>query len=70
MTVKQILKCGTIISVVPHAVKAYAVREAVRQAVNNMLPATILKEHGNATIYLDGASAAGLTGEELEAYRG
>jgi len=70
MTIKQILKCGTIISVVPHAVKANAIREAVRQEVNNMLPATILKEHGDATVYLDGASAAGLAGEELEAFHG
>jgi len=65
MTIKQILKCRSIISVVPHAVKAYAVREAVRQEVNPMLPATILKEHGDVTLYLDEASAAGLSEEEL-----
>ena len=65
MTIKQILRCKAIISVVPHAVKADAVHEAIRQAVNNMLPATILKEHGDVTLYLDSASAAGLTGEEL-----
>ena len=64
MTVRQILKCRVIISVVPHAVKAYAVGETVRQAVNNRLPATILKEHGDATLYLDEASAAGLSAEE------
>ncbi|MCL2299691.1 MAG: 6-phosphogluconolactonase [Firmicutes bacterium] len=70
MTIQQILKCGTIISVVPHAVKANAIRGAVRQEVNNLLPATILKQHGDAAIYLDEASAAGLTAQELEAYRG
>ncbi|MCL1951458.1 MAG: 6-phosphogluconolactonase [Oscillospiraceae bacterium] len=68
MTIRQIMKCKAIISVVPHAVKAYAVREAVRQAVNSMLPATVLKQHGEATLCLDEASAAGLTGEELAAY--
>ena len=68
MTIKQILKCKAIISVVPHAVKADAVRGAVRQEVSNMLPATILKEHGDVTIYLDDASAAGLTQEELARY--
>jgi len=68
MTIRQILKCGAVICVVPHAVKANAVREAVRQEVNNMLPATILKEHGDTTIYLDGASAAGLEEEELARY--
>ena len=65
MTIKQILKCKTILSVVPHAVKADAVCGAVRQKVNNMLPATAFKEHGDVTLYLDEASAAGLTGEEL-----
>jgi len=65
MTIRQIMKCRAIISVVPHAVKAYAVREAVRQEVNNLLPATAFKRHGNVTLYLDEASAAGLTGEEL-----
>ena len=66
MTIKQILKCKAIISVVPHAVKANAVRETVRQEVNSMLPATALKQHGDVTIYLDEASAEGLTQEELE----
>ena len=65
MTIRQILKCGSIISVVPHAVKAHAVREAIRQEVNNMLPATAFKEHGNVTLYLDEESAAGLSKEEL-----
>ena len=65
MTIKQILKCKAIISVVPHAVKADAVRDTVRQEVNNMLPATALRQHGDVTIYLDEASAAGLTQEEL-----
>jgi len=65
MTIKQILKCRSIISVVPHAVKVNAICGMVRQEVNNMLPATILKTHGDTTIYLDEASAAGLTAEEL-----
>ena len=65
MTIRQILKCGTIISVVPYAVKAYAVREALRRETDRMLPATILKEHGDVTLYLDGASAAGLHPNEL-----
>jgi len=68
MTIKQILKCKAIISVVPHAVKAKAISETVRQEVNNMLPATALKGHGDATIYLDENSAAGLSEEELALY--
>jgi glucosamine-6-phosphate deaminase len=65
MSVRQIMKCGTIISVVPHAVKARAVREAVRRATDNLLPATILKEHRDVTLYLDRHSAAELDAREL-----
>jgi len=65
MTVRQILKCKAIVSVVPHAVKANAVCGAVRQGVNNMLPATAFKRHGDVTLYLDAASASELTEEEL-----
>ena len=53
MTCKQILKCETIISVVPHAVKAEAIKGALTQEVNNMLPATLFKTHNDVTIYCD-----------------
>ena len=65
MTVRRILQCEAIISVIPYAVKANAVSGLVRQEVNNMLPATILKRHDNATLCLDSDSAAGLNAEEL-----
>ena len=58
MTCKQILKCETIISVVPHAVKAEAIKGALTQDVNNMLPATLFKTHGDVTIYCDENSAS------------
>ena len=58
MTCKQILKCETIISVVPHAVKAEAIRGALTQEVNNMLPATLFKTHNDVTIYCDENSAS------------
>jgi glucosamine-6-phosphate deaminase len=57
MTVKQIMKCKTIISVVPHAVKAEAVYNTLTNPVTNMVPATILKTHPDWTLFLDAVSA-------------
>lgn len=54
----QIMACKAIISVVPHAVKAQAVYDTITQAVNPMVPATLLKTHPAWYLYLDDASAA------------
>ena len=59
MSVKQILACDCIVSVVPHAVKAEAVKNTLAQDVNNMVPGTILKTHKDWHLYLDSESAAG-----------
>ena len=64
MSVKQILKCKTIISCVPHAVKAKAVARTLNNPVSNLIPATILKTHADVTLYLDEASASQLTEEQ------
>lgn len=61
MSVRQILKCKTIISCVPHAVKANAVRRTLESPVSNQVPASILKTHPDVTLYLDEASASGLS---------
>ena len=61
MSVRQILKCKTIISCVPHAVKANAVRRTLENPVSNQVPASILKTHPDVTLYLDEASASGLS---------
>lgn len=58
MSVQQIMDAKVIISVVPHAVKAQAVYQALTQEVNNMIPATILKTHADWNLYLDEASSA------------
>lgn len=58
MTVKQIMKCRTILSAVPYAVKATAVRNTLTQEVNNMVPATMLKTHPDATLFIDEESAS------------
>jgi glucosamine-6-phosphate deaminase len=58
MTVKQIMKCEQIISVVPYKVKAKAVHDTLNSELTNMIPATILKNHPNWTLYLDSESAS------------
>lgn len=58
MTVRQIMKCRTILSVVPHAVKADAVYFTLSGPVTNTVPATILKTHPDWSLFLDSASAA------------
>jgi glucosamine-6-phosphate deaminase len=58
MSVGQIMKCKSIVSVVPHAVKAEAVFNTLTKPVTNMVPATILKTHPDWTLFLDAASAS------------
>ena len=58
MTVKQILKSRNIVSVVPHAVKADAIANTLREGIDPNIPATILKTHPAWQLYIDYASAA------------
>lgn len=60
MTVRQIMSSATIISCVPHAVKANAIRDSLREGVSNLVPASILKTHGDWWLYLDEASASAI----------
>ena len=58
-TVPQILSCRTIVSIVPHKVKAEAVRNTLEApAVTNLIPATALREHPRWYPYLDADSAS------------
>ena len=60
-TVSQIMKCRYIVSVVPHKVKAEAVKKTLETAgVTEYIPATKLKEHENWYLYLDENSASEL----------
>lgn len=59
MTVRQILDCRSIVSVVPRSVKAEAVRNTLTQPVSPAVPATILKTHADWNLFLDMDSAAG-----------
>ena len=59
MTVYQIMQSRAILSVVPGARKAQAVRMTLEApAVTNMVPATKLREHPDWTLFLDQESAS------------
>jgi glucosamine-6-phosphate deaminase len=61
MSALQILKAREILAVVPDKRKAQAVKLCFEGEVSPMAPASILRQHPNATIYLDKDSAALLT---------
>ncbi|MGA9508432.1 MAG: glucosamine-6-phosphate deaminase [Candidatus Sulfotelmatobacter sp.] len=58
MSVRQILKAKEILAVVPGPRKAQAVKACFESAISSMAPASILRTHPNATVYLDRDSAA------------
>jgi glucosamine-6-phosphate deaminase len=58
MSVRQILKAKEILAVVPGPRKAQAVKACFEAAVSPAAPASILRTHPNATVYLDRDSAS------------
>jgi len=59
ITVHEILRCKTVVSVVPHAVKANAIKNTVTaKQADNKIPATALLSHPDWYLYLDDASAS------------
>ena len=58
MSVKQILKAKEILAVVPDTRKAQAVKACFEGEISPMAPASVLRNHPNATIYLDEQSSA------------
>lgn len=58
MSVKQILKAKELLAVVPGHKKADAIKACFNGGVTSMAPASILRTHPNATVYLDRESAA------------
>ena len=63
MSVSQIMKAKEIIAVVPDTRKAQAVKKCFEGEISPMAPASILRTHPNATVYLDNRSAALLSSE-------
>ncbi|SFS68927.1 glucosamine-6-phosphate deaminase [Paenibacillus sp. BC26] len=58
MSVRQIMKSKVILSCVPHAVKADAIKRTLESDITPLVPATILRSHPNWTLYLDQQSAS------------
>ena len=58
MSVWQIMQCKSIISVVPHTVKADAVKKTLTQKLTNTIPATMLKKHADWNLFIDKDSAS------------
>ena len=67
MSVRQILKAKEIIAVVPDARKAQAVKLCLEGEISPMAPASILRTHSAATLYLDSESASLLNPATLAA---
>jgi glucosamine-6-phosphate deaminase len=68
MSVRQIMKAREILVVVPDARKAEAVRLCCEGEIGPMAPASILRTHAGATVYLDEESASLLNAATLHAY--
>jgi glucosamine-6-phosphate deaminase len=58
MSVRQIMKSGTIVCTVPDERKAKALQLAVEGPVTNTVPASILQEHARCTIFTDEPGAS------------
>jgi glucosamine-6-phosphate deaminase len=58
MSVREVMRAKEIIVIVPDTRKAQAVKQCLEGGVTPMVPASILRNHPNATIYLDNDSAA------------
>jgi glucosamine-6-phosphate deaminase len=61
MSIREILKAKEIVAVVPDVRKAQAVKLCFEGPISPMAPASILRTHADATIYLDRNSACYLT---------
>ena len=60
MSVRQILKCRHIICSVPDQRKAEAVVNSIEGQVTPEVPASVLQQHADTTVYLDQAAASQL----------
>lgn len=58
MSIRQILRAKELIAVVPEARKARAVKACFEGEISPLAPASILRTHSNATVYLDRESAS------------
>ena len=57
MSVRWIMKSAAVVCSVPDGRKAQAVKNSVEGKVSPAVPASVLRWHDNATLYLDPPSA-------------
>jgi glucosamine-6-phosphate deaminase len=67
ISVRQVLKAKEILAVVPGPRKAQAIKSCFDGPISPMAPSSILRNHSNATVYLDRQSSALLTPATLTA---
>jgi len=67
MSVRQVLKAKEILAVVPGPRKASAIKACFDGPISPMAPSSILRNHPNATVYLDRQSSALLSPTTLSA---
>jgi glucosamine-6-phosphate deaminase len=65
MSAQQILKAKEVLAVVPDKRKAQAIKACFEGEISPMAPASILRRHPHATVYLD-TNSASLLGTELQ----
>jgi len=65
MSIRQIMKARTILSVVPDRRKAVAVKASLEGSATPAIPASILQNHPDVTCFLDVESASLLTHHPL-----
>ena len=70
MSIRQILKAREILCVVPDARKAEPVKATLEGPITPDVPASVLREHPNVTMYLDAASAALLNPDTVRTNEG
>lgn len=63
MSVRQIMKVKEVVAIVPDSRKAAAIQRCFEGEIGTMAPASILRSHPKATVYLDKNSAALLNPE-------
>ncbi|MGH9833484.1 MAG: 6-phosphogluconolactonase, partial [Blastocatellia bacterium] len=61
LTIPAIMACPRLFVVVPGARKQRAVRDAIEGEITTACPASILRTHNDAHLFLDRDSAAKLT---------
>lgn len=70
MTVRQVMQAREILTIVPDARKANAIKACFDDGISPNAPASILQNHPNAILYLDTESASLLSPTTLEKYSG